>query len=122
MESYTFCKSCHKKLLLNHSGPCPFCNEEGRNITINPDTISLKAALLNPTLIKEGIRKYYKKSPKILYGGLLTCIILALVSYFIKGIYGLIVSMVISIIFLVCYPAWKICHINTERTIYKPQD
>ena len=56
------CAHCHESLSRNHTGPCPKCGKEGREISVvATDTIELSDSTRWQTR-----REYYHKNPKVL--------------------------------------------------------
>lgn len=80
------CKWCGSYLSLSHTGPCPKCGKEGKNIVAEIN----ETVVLRDSLNWKRQREFYEKNPKIKW--LIITIILC------SSLIGLIFSVVIGIV------------------------
>ncbi len=123
MKSSAYCLWCKNTLSSNHIGACPKCGKEGKHITVMPDPINVKVKAIMPSIAITEIKEFYKKNNKVLFPGIVICVIMAVITFFIIGILGIITSIVLGILFFLYYPAWKIRirEVKEEKHIFKEQ-
>ncbi len=80
------CKYCGTYLSLSHTGPCPKCGKERKNIVVEIN----ETVVLRDSLNWKRQREFYEKNPKIKW--------LIIVITLCSSLFGLIFSVVIGII------------------------
>ena len=86
------CSHCGITLTNEHSGPCPSCEKEGRNIRITPAPGVLIISSSAVTLIHE----YYKKNKPIWFLSILVAVLSPFVGYFIAGPIGIVIALILG--------------------------
>ena len=81
--SKTTCRWCHEPLPPDHTGPCPKCGKTGKNVTLQPRSVVLKATVGKARMIRERRQEIIEKNPKIKWIN----IIVSMASLFLGGIF-----------------------------------
>ena len=92
VDQRAFCKWCNKTLPLNHEGPCPQCGKKGKHFAVTI-TASVK--------IKDSLKtefKYLKENQKMLFVVFLITYITAFLGYFISGVWGIVIGLLLGFI------------------------
>ena len=100
------CRHCWNPLEPNHKGPCPICGKIGAVKTIQPKNVVVETAVTKPKLgIIKTAREYYKVNHRALRINIEITILLSFLGYFISGLLGTLVSLVLAILYCFISPA-----------------
>lgn len=109
------CKWCGTYLSLSHTGPCPKCGKERKNIVVEiKDTVHLRDSLNLETR-----REFFEKNPKI------KCLIIAIalaspiLGLVFSGLPGFVIGLVLGLLSYLLGPCAVIKVRETKQVIFK---
>lgn len=111
MKSSATCKSCGYSLSDVHSGPCPHCGATGR---IFNEILSLKTTFSTHINVVH-IRQFYKEHNLYWVCNIIFVVAVSLLSNYLKGICGILISVAISLIWLLITPSILKCKIMSKE-------
>ena len=94
------CKWCGELLPLNHTGPCPKCGKKGCNILIT----HRKTIVIKDSVEWESRREFFEENPKIKWIIVAITIGSPFLGLFLRGLIGIIIGLVISIVSYILGP------------------
>ena len=107
---FATCRWCGKNLSTKHTGVCPYCGKEGKNVNIQ----AVETIHISDIISLEHVREFYEGNKVISWFVNLTSFGSPFLGLYISGFWGVVIGLIISFIvyFLTPYTIVKVREIK----------